>query len=640
MTVYEEAVIEAQKLKELAEKEAKKAVLEAITPHIRKILYKEISGREKFDDILLEQDEQNMALPPLPQQQPQQMPQVQASQAPEDELPIKASGEDQDSLNVSLPDAEGKMVVDFEDLFSPDMGEEEQQETAEENLLNQPQAAAPQISTPSPGPKAIPQTPPAPQQPLPQQPQQPLMENKQFATFHNDLYMLGVQIGKLYSNKNNSLKLVKETKNNLFNTYEKFLELIKENVIPQDAIAEFEKRFNFLFEKMKEISKKNNNYINDKGNNKMSKLSHLAERLTEESEKTDKLWSQVEDVDMEKREKERESRSKEWEKHIDKLIERFASENDSVTEEELLEALHDEDEEDLEECNREEEELDECACEEKEEMMAEMHEEDDDMEKLEKELRNSLKASSKSMPDVSDEDIEDAVAMEDEDEDDEEEFDIEDEDSDEDEDMDLDLDSEEEEEEEDGDEDEDEEESEDEDEEEFEDEDEEEFDVEDDKEEDSEDEEDEEESGEDMKKAKAKAMLEWYKKLAAPRSRKKLHAMQRRVKKLQKQLHEMQLWNAKVMFLNKFLVRNDLSKETKRGIAEYLDRAKSIPQLRTYYRKINALLEKTARKRTNKVVGSSSRATSTSRTQLTENVIPASERNRLMELAGLIKNDE
>ena len=102
----------------------------------------------------------------------------------------------------------------------------------------------------------------------------------------------------------------------------------------------------------------------------------------------------------------------------------------------------------------------------------------------------------------------------------------------------------------------------------------------------------------------------------------------------------MQLWNAKVMFLNKFLVRNDLSKETKRGIAEYLDRAKSIPQLRTYYRKINALLEKTARKRTNKVVGSSSRATSTSRTQLTENIIPVSERNRLMELAGLIKNDE
>jgi hypothetical protein len=54
MSLYEEALIEAKKLKEIAEADAKQAIVEEITPHIRKMIASSLV--EKPMSLLFEEE--------------------------------------------------------------------------------------------------------------------------------------------------------------------------------------------------------------------------------------------------------------------------------------------------------------------------------------------------------------------------------------------------------------------------------------------------------------------------------------------------------------------------------------------------------------------------------------------------------
>ena len=141
MSLYEEALVEAKKLKEIAEADAKQAIVEEITPYIRKMIASSLAGKQSS---ILYEEEDRTGLVPDPSMNQAQMP-ADASGMPDavatvppatdppigaatvtggpTDAPIQVTGAD--SLNMPMPGADGKLVVDFDDLFIPsEPGEE------------------------------------------------------------------------------------------------------------------------------------------------------------------------------------------------------------------------------------------------------------------------------------------------------------------------------------------------------------------------------------------------------------------------------------------------------------------------------------------------------------------------------------
>lgn len=141
MSLYEEALVEAKKLKEIAEADAKQAIVEEITPYIRKMIASSLAGKQSS---ILYEEEDRTGLAPDPSMDQTQMP-ADASGMPDaaatappaadppigaatvtggpTDAPIQVTGAD--SLNMPMPGADGKLVVDFDDLFVPsEPGEE------------------------------------------------------------------------------------------------------------------------------------------------------------------------------------------------------------------------------------------------------------------------------------------------------------------------------------------------------------------------------------------------------------------------------------------------------------------------------------------------------------------------------------
>jgi hypothetical protein len=125
MGLYEEALVDAKKLKELAEADAKRAIVEELTPFIRQTIAKSVSSKNSF---LFEEEEPEVAGAPIandPSAPPVAVePSVDASAmaAPitptgAEVPPIQATGAD--TLNMPMPGADGKLVVDFDDMFVP-----------------------------------------------------------------------------------------------------------------------------------------------------------------------------------------------------------------------------------------------------------------------------------------------------------------------------------------------------------------------------------------------------------------------------------------------------------------------------------------------------------------------------------------
>lgn len=127
--LFTEAVRDAEKLMEIAEADAKKALIEKLTPYIKRVIAKEAAGSTDFF-FEQEDDEQEQVPPPA---DPQGMGGDMATTAPADTTdPVQSLGAElgdqateapvpapdgEDLVGASMPDEEGKIVVDFEDLF-------------------------------------------------------------------------------------------------------------------------------------------------------------------------------------------------------------------------------------------------------------------------------------------------------------------------------------------------------------------------------------------------------------------------------------------------------------------------------------------------------------------------------------------
>jgi hypothetical protein len=112
---------------------------------------------------------------------------------------------------------------------------------------------------------------------------------------------------------------------------------------------------------------------------------------------------------------------------------------------------------------------------------------------------------------------------------------------------------------------------------------------------------------------------------------------------LKSQLAEQTLFNAKVVHLQPFLNNRNLTREQKQKIVEYLDRGKTVNEVKTIYTRVKAVLESAQKAKAK--AGSSSRPSGAGAATLNESVnaenlyegavLVEAEKNRLMELAGI-----
>lgn len=103
--LYEEALADVKKVKEVAEDSAKKAVLEAITPRIREFIESELLKEQDEEDEFSDEEVDMSSVDPLPA---------------DDELMFDSVDQELDpsASAMSLPDEEGKVTLDLDSLAS------------------------------------------------------------------------------------------------------------------------------------------------------------------------------------------------------------------------------------------------------------------------------------------------------------------------------------------------------------------------------------------------------------------------------------------------------------------------------------------------------------------------------------------
>lgn len=128
--LYEEALADVKKLKEVAEDNAKRALLEAVTPRIRDLIETQLMGDMPLDsdddeELLMDVipgSEEGEAVPPLPVATiPQPPVQVEPVVTPVPEAGASAAA----AAAISTPDEEGKVTLDLDSLKVPDTDEYE-----------------------------------------------------------------------------------------------------------------------------------------------------------------------------------------------------------------------------------------------------------------------------------------------------------------------------------------------------------------------------------------------------------------------------------------------------------------------------------------------------------------------------------
>jgi len=95
--LYEEALADVKKLKEIAEDNAKRAILEAVTPRIKDLIEHQLLGEAKHSD------DKDLLLDDMPQSMSDELPAVDPEVA----------------AAISMPDKEGKVTLDLSMLSSP-----------------------------------------------------------------------------------------------------------------------------------------------------------------------------------------------------------------------------------------------------------------------------------------------------------------------------------------------------------------------------------------------------------------------------------------------------------------------------------------------------------------------------------------
>jgi len=122
-----------------------------------------------------------------------------------------------------------------------------------------------------------------------------------------------------------------------------------------------------------------------------------------------------------------------------------------------------------------------------------------------------------------------------------------------------------------------------------------------------------------------KALLEA--RTATVKARRLAEAKRAETATLKKEMAETNLFLSKLVYLNKFLVREDLSRKVKQQIVEHLDRAATIAEAKDIYGKIVRKLDEAAAAHTAPVVGSASKPTTAGSARLNEGVTRAASSN-------------
>lgn len=326
MSLYDDALVEAKKLKQIAEDDAKNAIIEDITPTIRKYIANSLAGKS---NPLFEEEDPTLR-PGVGEEPPLADPagmapavDAGAGAMPVDagvdlsslpvggspvgagaaEAPIKAVGAD--TLNMPMPGPDGKLIIDFDDLFIPsepgeDMTGDESPGSSEAPAeipggLPSPEpvdvnpapgadpvgaSMAPDAATPplTPGGSADPSIPPGPEE----DPTEPQLET--YELFSEALDRTAKLVHRAYSTQGIPSIMKEALQEKLFHLLENKENLFQKNVISSGLANIFEKRLEILHLKLKEALV-GNTYSKTKGTDMASKsLKEMATKMLESTE--------------------------------------------------------------------------------------------------------------------------------------------------------------------------------------------------------------------------------------------------------------------------------------------------------------------------------------------------------------------
>ena len=280
--LYKEALADAAKIREIAEQDARSAILERINPYIKQMIAKESSN-----SFLLEQEDMTP-----------EAPAPEAAMPPDttvpSEMPITPAG-GSDVVNVPMPTGtDGKITLSFDDLFASegsdivnptDMSQASSMEVATtpapvetppaEMPAPEAAAAAPATAGPTPAPETAGA---AAEEEV--APAAPIAEAKTIKQFERQLAEMAVKIDRMYTTKVTALT-EDAYKTKLFSLLEQLDSLAANKVISPKQAQLNENRLEFLFLHLKEANL-NNSYNKQKDKDTtMTTLKEFAAKLFE-----------------------------------------------------------------------------------------------------------------------------------------------------------------------------------------------------------------------------------------------------------------------------------------------------------------------------------------------------------------------
>lgn len=298
--LYKEALADAAKIREIAEQDARNTILEKISPYIKQMIAKEAS-----ESFLLEQEETELA--PEAEVAPVASPEASVDATVPTEMPIAPAG-GSDVVNVPMPTGmDGKITLSFDDLFAADSGDvvnpvdmgapsSEEVATVEpvtdlaaaptEAPAEAPVPTAPEaVAAPVPaeaGPTPAPETAGAAAEEEAAPAPAPLAEAKTVKQFERQLAEMAVKIDRMYSTKVSALTQ-DAYKTKLFSLLEQLDNLAANKVITPKQAQLNENRLEFLFLHLKEANL-NNSYNTKDKDTTMTTLKEFAAKLFESAD--------------------------------------------------------------------------------------------------------------------------------------------------------------------------------------------------------------------------------------------------------------------------------------------------------------------------------------------------------------------
>jgi hypothetical protein len=298
--LYKEALADAAKIREIAEQDARNTILEKISPYIKQMIVKETSN------MLLEQEDAapavdpNAAAPIAPDAAAATPPGPEAEASlPGDvgSMPVNPTGGGgADVVNIPMPSGtDGKITLNFDDLFSKEGGDiinpADMSQASSTEIATAPPAAeapaVPEATPPAAGPvpaaetagaaaeeEATPVAPP----PTPA----PLAEIKTVKQLERQLAEMAVKIDRMYSTKVSALTQ-DAYKTKLFSLLEQLDKLAAKKAITPRQAQLNENRLEFLFLHLKE-AKLNNSYNTKDKEKTMTTLKEFAAKLFESAD--------------------------------------------------------------------------------------------------------------------------------------------------------------------------------------------------------------------------------------------------------------------------------------------------------------------------------------------------------------------